>query len=41
MSHAEACGIILEGRGKNFDSRIVDAFEDVNGELAAAAHKDR
>jgi putative two-component system response regulator len=37
MSHAEACGIILEGRGKNFDPRVVDAFEAVNTDLARVA----
>jgi putative two-component system response regulator len=41
MSHGEACGIILEGRDKNFDGRIVDAFEDISKDLAAAAKKDR
>jgi putative two-component system response regulator len=40
MSHAEACGIILEGRDKNFDGRIVGAFEEIHGEIAKAAHKE-
>jgi putative two-component system response regulator len=29
LSHEEACGIILEGRGSWFDPRIVEAFEGV------------
>jgi putative two-component system response regulator len=37
MSHLEACGIIREGRDKNFDGRLVDAFDDINEELQAAA----
>lgn len=37
MSHLEACGIIREGRDKNFDGRIVDAFNDINEELHMAA----
>jgi putative two-component system response regulator len=40
MSHAEACGIIVEGRDKNFDSRIVSAFEEIHREIAKAAHKE-
>ncbi|MDR1238517.1 MAG: response regulator [Treponema sp.] len=39
MSHSEACEIILEGRDKNFDGRIVDAFADLNEKLTAAAKK--
>jgi HD-GYP domain-containing protein (c-di-GMP phosphodiesterase class II) len=39
MSHAEASGIIYEGRDKNFDGRVVDVFEDMNEALAAAAKK--
>jgi HD-GYP domain-containing protein (c-di-GMP phosphodiesterase class II) len=27
MSHEQAKGIVLEGRGKHFDPRIVDAFQ--------------
>jgi putative two-component system response regulator len=37
MSHAGACRIILDGRGKNFDFRIVDAFEAIHEELARVA----
>jgi response regulator RpfG family c-di-GMP phosphodiesterase len=33
MSHEEACRVILESRGRNFDPRIVDAFERVQGEF--------
>ncbi|MDR2184130.1 MAG: response regulator [Treponema sp.] len=40
MSHAEAYAIIIDGRGKNFDPRIIDAFEDIHKELAAAAKKE-
>ncbi|MDR1899024.1 MAG: response regulator [Treponema sp.] len=39
MSHAEARHIVLEGRGKNFDGRVVDAFEDIHEALAAASKK--
>jgi putative two-component system response regulator len=39
MSHAEARAIIVDGRGKNFDARIVDAFEGIHEELAAEAQK--
>jgi putative two-component system response regulator len=39
MSHAEACGIILGGRDRNFDGRVVAAFEDIHREIAKAAHK--
>jgi putative two-component system response regulator len=39
MSHADAYAIIIDGRGKNFDARIVDAFEDIHEELAAEAEK--
>ncbi|MDR1374037.1 MAG: HD domain-containing protein, partial [Treponema sp.] len=39
MSHAEAHAIITGGQGKNFDPRIVDAFEAIHEELAAAAKK--
>jgi putative two-component system response regulator len=39
MSHAEACRIIIDGRGALFDERIIDAFEAINGELARVAKK--
>jgi putative two-component system response regulator len=39
MSHAEARRIILDGKNTNFDGRVVDAFEAVQGELAAEAKK--
>jgi putative two-component system response regulator len=39
MSHQEASGIISEGRDRNFDGRVVTAFENINEELAAAADK--
>ncbi|MDR2178381.1 MAG: response regulator [Treponema sp.] len=39
MGHAEACRIIVDGRGTLFDARIIDAFEAINGELAGAADK--
>lgn len=28
MSHEEACAIISEGKGANFDPRIVEVFEE-------------
>jgi putative two-component system response regulator len=37
MSHSEAFDIVREGRNSNFDGRIIDAFEDISGALAAAA----
>ena len=37
MSHAEACLIILGGRGKNFDTRVVDAFQSIHEKLAETA----
>jgi putative two-component system response regulator len=39
MSHAEACRIIIDGKGKNFDERVVNAFETIHEELAATAKK--
>jgi putative two-component system response regulator len=39
MSHSEACGIIYEGRDRNFDGRIVDAFDDINEALHEASQK--
>jgi putative two-component system response regulator len=39
MSHSEACGIIREGRDKNFDGRIVDVFDDINEDLYMATQK--
>jgi putative two-component system response regulator len=39
MSHVEACRIIIDGKGKNFDERVVDAFEAIHEELAATAKK--
>jgi putative two-component system response regulator len=39
MSHTEARRIILDGGGKNFDPRVIDAFEAVHTELARAAKK--
>jgi putative two-component system response regulator len=39
MSHAEACRIILDGKGTNFDERIINAFEVIHEELAATAKK--
>jgi putative two-component system response regulator len=39
MSHVEACRIILDGKNTSFDSRVVEAFEDIHEKLAEAAHK--
>jgi putative two-component system response regulator len=39
MKHTEACRIILDGRNRNFDGRVVDAFEAIHGELAMDAEK--
>jgi putative two-component system response regulator len=39
MSHTEACRIILDGKDKNFDGRIVEAFDDISDKLAEAANK--
>jgi putative two-component system response regulator len=39
MSHTEACRIILDGWDKNFDGRIVEAFNDISDKLAEAANK--
>ncbi|MDR1732671.1 MAG: response regulator [Synergistaceae bacterium] len=33
MSHAEACRIILKGKGVLFDSDVVDAFEIIRGNM--------
>jgi putative two-component system response regulator len=37
MSHDEAAEIILDGRGSQFDPRIVDSFESCRSEFAAIA----
>jgi putative two-component system response regulator len=34
LSHEETCGIIMEGRGTEFDPRIVDAFDRLKGQFA-------
>ncbi|MDR1351918.1 MAG: response regulator [Treponema sp.] len=39
MKHIEACRIIIDGKNKSFDGRVVDAFESINNELAAEARK--
>jgi putative two-component system response regulator len=39
MSHAEARRVIMEGKGTTFDGRIVDAFDAIHEDLAAAAGK--
>jgi putative two-component system response regulator len=39
MKHIEACRIIIDGKNKNFDGRVVDAFESLHDELAAEAQK--
>ncbi|MDR1933552.1 MAG: response regulator [Spirochaetales bacterium] len=39
MSHEEAVKIIVSGKGTHFDPRIVEAFQSIHGELAAAAGK--
>jgi putative two-component system response regulator len=41
MSHPEACGIILEGKGKNFDPRVVDAFSALSQEFARESAENR
>jgi putative two-component system response regulator len=35
LNHSVACRIILAGRGTQFDSRVVDAFQSVNHEFDA------
>jgi putative two-component system response regulator len=40
MHHVEACRIILDGREKAFDPRIIDAFQAIHQELAEAAKKE-
>lgn len=37
MSHDEALGIILDGRGTHFDPEIVDAFEEIQDTVAKIA----
>jgi putative two-component system response regulator len=37
MSHVEACRIIADGKGTNFDERIIDAFEAIHEELDRTA----
>ncbi|MDR0602065.1 MAG: hypothetical protein LBG42_06745 [Treponema sp.] len=39
MKHIEAHRIILDGKNKSFDGRVVDAFEGIHEELAAEAKK--
>jgi HD-GYP domain-containing protein (c-di-GMP phosphodiesterase class II) len=39
MKHIEACRIIIDGKDKSFDGRVVDAFEGIHEELAAEAKK--
>jgi putative two-component system response regulator len=39
VGHIEACRIILDGRGKHFDPRVVDAFEAIHEEIDRVAKK--
>jgi putative two-component system response regulator len=39
MKHTEACRIIIDGKNKNFDCRVVEAFEDIQEKLAEASRK--
>jgi putative two-component system response regulator len=39
MKHIEACRIIIDGKNKSFDGRIIDAFEEIHEDLAAAARE--
>ncbi|SBW01160.1 Cyclic di-GMP phosphodiesterase response regulator RpfG (fragment) [uncultured delta proteobacterium] len=39
MSHEQAYAIIREGRGTHFDPAVVDAFEEIQAEVAAIAVK--
>jgi putative two-component system response regulator len=39
MEHEAAVKIIIDGKGSHFDSRIIDAFENVHETLAEAAGK--
>jgi putative two-component system response regulator len=39
MNHVEACRIIMDGKNKNFDGRVVDAFAGIHEELATEAKK--
>jgi putative two-component system response regulator len=40
MKHTEACRIIIDGKNTNFDGRVVEAFEHIHADLAAAAQKE-
>jgi putative two-component system response regulator len=39
MKHLEARCIIIDGKNKSFDGRVVDAFDGIHEELAAEAQK--
>jgi putative two-component system response regulator len=39
MSHEEACGIIIGGKGTHFDPMVIDAFEAIHKKFARAAGK--
>jgi putative two-component system response regulator len=39
MKHIEACNIIMDGKNKSFDGRVVDAFQAIHADLAAEAKK--
>jgi putative two-component system response regulator len=40
MTHSEACGIIVEGKNKIFDGRIINVFEEIHEKMAEAAQTD-
>ncbi|MDR2759889.1 MAG: two-component system response regulator, partial [Spirochaetaceae bacterium] len=40
MNHTEAYRIIIDGKNKNFDGRVIDAFEAVHEKLIAAVRMD-
>jgi putative two-component system response regulator len=37
MEHGEACRIIVSGKNTSFDGRIIEAFEEIHNDMAAAA----
>jgi putative two-component system response regulator len=39
MSHEEAYGIILDGRGTHFDPRVIDAFVSISAEMARESER--
>ena len=39
MPHEQAAAIIAEGRGRHFDPDLVDAFQAIQDEFQAIAHR--